>query len=98
MSSVNDIAIISVHAHFPGAVNATKFWENLREGVESVTTFSDAELQRRGVPLERFQNPNFVKKSPILSDIDLFDAHFFGYSPREAKLLDPQQRLFLECA
>ncbi|MCP5097303.1 MAG: acyltransferase domain-containing protein [Chloroflexi bacterium] len=96
--SANDIAIISVHGRFPGAVDATTFWENLRDGVESITTFSNAALQALGVPSDRIQNPNFVKKSPILSHIDQFDARFFGYSPREAKLLDPQQRLFLECA
>lgn len=94
----NDIAIISAHCRFPGAVGAANFWENLHSGIESITVFSDAELKARGVSTAHLQDPLFVKAAPVLTDIDHFDAHFFGYSPREARLLDPQHRLFLECA
>jgi acyl transferase domain-containing protein len=92
------IAIIGMSGRFPGAANVEAFWENLRDGVESVTFFSDEELARRGVDEKALRHPNYVKAGVVLDDIDRFDASFFGYSPREAELMDPQHRLFLECA
>src|SRR5947209_4837286 len=83
---------------FPGASTLEQFWDNLRNGVESISFFSDEELTEAGVPPHLLQNPTSVKARPILTDIEYFDAAFFGYSPREAELLDPQHRLFLECA
>src|SRR5947209_4920334 len=83
---------------FPGASTLEQFWDNLRNGVESISFFSDEELTEAGVPPHLLQNPKYVKARPILTDIEYFDAAFFGYSPREAELLDPQHRLFLECA
>ena len=91
-----DIAIIGMSGRFPGAPNLAKFWQNLCDGVESVTFFSDEELLAAGVSPDWLRDPNYIKAAPVLSDIDLFDAAFFGYSPREATLTDPQQRLFLE--
>src|SRR5262249_27006236 len=67
-------------------------------GVESVNFFSDEELLASGLESSLLQNPAYVKASPILRDIDKFDASFFGYSPKEASLIDPQHRLFLEVA
>ncbi len=92
------IAIIGMAGRFPGAKDIDEFWQNLKDGVESVCRFSDDELLAEGVDPGLLNNPNYVKASPFLEDADLFDASFFGYSPREATLLDPQQRLFLECA
>ena len=92
------IAIIGMSGRFPGAANVEAFWANLRDGVESVTFFSDEELARRGVDEKALRHPNYVKAGVVLEDIDRFDASFFGYSPREAELMDPQHRLFLECA
>src|SRR5262249_7885259 len=83
---------------FPGARNVEQFWRNLRDGVESISFFSDAELIAAGADPKRLTNPDLVKAAGTLSAIDLFDASFFGYSPREADLIDPQQRFFLECA
>jgi phthiocerol/phenolphthiocerol synthesis type-I polyketide synthase E len=91
-----DIAIVGLSCRFPGAPNAGKFWENLQNGVESVTFFSDDELLAAGVNPEWLHDPNYIKAAPVLEDADKFDAGFFGYSPREATLTDPQQRLFLE--
>ena len=92
------IAIIGMSGRFPGAKNIDEFWENLRDGVESIRHLSDEELLAAGVKTSLVNNPNYVKASAILENADCFDASFFEYSPREATLMDPQQRLFLECA
>jgi acyl transferase domain-containing protein/acyl-CoA synthetase (AMP-forming)/AMP-acid ligase II/acyl carrier protein len=93
-----DVAIIGMSCRFPGANNLDEFWSNLCNGVESVSFFSDQEVINAGVDEALVNNPNYVKASPILDDIESFDADFWGYSPKEAQLLDPQQRLFMECA
>jgi malonyl CoA-acyl carrier protein transacylase len=92
------VAIIGMAGRFPGANNLDEFWENLKQGVESVTHFTDDELLAEGIDPELLSQPNYVKANAILTDIDQFDAAFFGYSDREASLMDPQQRIFLECA
>jgi len=91
-----DIAVIGMACRFPGADNIHEFWQNLCQGVESIARFADSEII--GVDPKLLQDPNYVKARPILSDVESFDAEFFGYSPKEAALMDPQQRLFLECA
>jgi phthiocerol/phenolphthiocerol synthesis type-I polyketide synthase E len=93
-----DIAIIGLSGRFPGANNIDEFWQNLRNGVESIRQFTDAELIDMGVSPASLRDPNFVKAGAILENIDMFDAKFFGYSPREAEIIDLQQRIFLECA
>ena len=94
----SDIAIIAMSGRFPGAKNIDEFWENLRNGIESISQLSEEELLSNGVEPELLQNPHYIKAKAILDDIDLFDANFFGFNPKEAEILDPQQRLFLECA
>jgi len=101
MSSENTqpmIAIIGIAGRFPKAPDLDAFWTNLKHGIEGITFFSDAELLARGVPAARIKARNFVKAAPVLTGIDQFDASFFGYVPSDARLLDPQQRLFLEIA
>ena len=98
MSHSNAIAVIGMSCRFPGARNIEQFWENLKNGIESVTRFSDQELTEAGVPPSQLDHPDYVRSGFILEDEDLFDASFFGYSPREAEIMDPQQRLFLETA
>lgn len=93
-----DIAIIGMSGRFPGANSVDEFWQNLCSGIESVTFFSDEELKASGIDPAVLSNPHYVKAAPILNGPELFDASFFGYSPREAEIMDPQQRLFLECA
>src|SRR5215510_5035806 len=95
---MDGVAIIGMACRWPGADTPTQFWTNLCQGVESVTFFSDAEFRASGVPEALLRDPSYVKASPLLKDIELFDAGFFEYSPREAALMDPQQRLFLEVA
>lgn len=92
------IAIIGMAGRFPRAKNLEEFWRNLRDGVESVSFFSDQELEASGVDPALLKNPNYVKAGVVFEDKELFDAAFFGYSPRQATIIDPQQRLFLECA
>jgi len=91
-----DIAIIGLSCRFPGAATAEEYWKNLCDGVESVTFFSDQELVAAGVDPSLVANPRYVKAAPKLRDVEMFDASFFGYSPKDAALMDPQQRLFLE--
>ena len=94
----SEIAIIAVAGRFTGAKDIESFWQNLRYGVESISRLTDEELINSGVSLDLLSNPNYIKASAVLSDIELFDANFFAYSAKEAEIIDPQQRLFLELA
>ena len=93
-----EIAIIGMAGRFPGAKDIDQFWQNLRDGVESISFFSDEEVEREGVDRSLLDDPKYVKAHGRLEDSDLFDAAFFGFTPREAEITDPQQRVFLECA
>lgn len=93
-----EIAVIGMVGRFPGAPDISRFWRNLKQGVEATTTFSEAELLAEGVSPSLLASAQYVRSGAILQDVDLFDARFFDYSPREAELMDPQQRIFLECA
>jgi len=93
-----DIAVIGISGRFPKAQNIDNFWQNLRDGVESISFFSDQELESAGIDPTTLNDPHYVKAAAPLEDIDLFDASFFGYNPRDAEIIDPQHRLFLECA
>ena len=97
-NSVEGIAIIGMAGRFPGAKNIEEFWQNLKNGVEAVTFFTDEELLSTGVDSSVLNDPNYIKAGAILEDIELFDAGFFGFNPREAAIIDPQHRIFLECA
>nr|MDP9121014.1 polyketide synthase [Acidobacteriota bacterium] len=94
----SQIAIVGMAGRFPGAPTLGRFWENLRQGVETIVELGEAELLESGVSARTLGEPSYVRSAGVLAEIDLFDAPFFGFSPREAALLDPQQRLFLECA
>jgi len=93
-----EIAIVGMVGRFPGAGNIAEFWQNLRDGRETITFFSDEELLAAGISPARLGEPNYVKARGVLAGIELFDAAFFDLTPREAEIIDPQQRLFLECA
>jgi acyl transferase domain-containing protein len=92
------IAVIGMSGRFPGATDLETFWSNLRDGVGSVSFFSEEELARAGVSEDVQRDPRFVGAGGVLDDIDMFDADFFGFNAREAEVMDPQHRLFLECA
>ncbi len=95
--SLQGIAIISMAGRFPGAANVDQFWEMIRGGKEGISFFSTEELLEVGISPKLVNNPNYVRARGVVPDIDRFDARFFGYSPREAEIMDPQHRLFLEC-
>ena len=95
-SLLGGVAIIGMAGRFPGAQSVDQFWRNQLNGVESISYFNVEELE---VPRARelCERPTYVRARSILADVDLFDAEFFGIHPREAELMDPQHRLFLEC-
>lgn len=93
-----EIAIIGMQGRFPGANDLEAFWRNLCHGTESITFLSDQELEALGIDRQMHQRPDYVKAASLLDGMDQFAASFFGYTAREAELMDPQQRLFLECA
>jgi phthiocerol/phenolphthiocerol synthesis type-I polyketide synthase E len=92
------IAVIGMAGRFPGAPDVERFWQNLVEGQETIQRWTRDELLARGVPAEQIDRPDFVLAAGPLEGADRFDAEFFGFSPAEAEILDPQQRVFLECA
>lgn len=96
--SLDGIAIIGMAGRFPGAHDIDAFWANLKNGVESVSAFSADELVEAGVDPALLRDPAYVKARALLDGADLFDAGFFGYTPHDAANMDPQQRVFLECA
>jgi len=90
------VAIIGMAGRFPGARNVAEFWRNQLNGIESISHFSISDLEVPGAAVLS-RDPNYVRARSILDDADQFDPEFFGIYPREAELMDPQQRLFLEC-
>ncbi len=92
------VAIVGMAGRFPGAPDLAAFWRNLRDGIESISFFTDAELDRAGVRRELRQTPGYVAAAGVLPEADLFDAGFFDVGPREAQIMDPQQRVLLEVA
>ncbi|MEA2506704.1 MAG: hypothetical protein QOH48_1322 [Actinomycetota bacterium] len=92
------IAIVGMRGRFPGAEDLDGFWRNLAEGVESITPLSPDDMRASGVPDDIAALPGYVNAAPLLGDVDMFDAGFFGFSARDASLTDPQHRLFLETA
>src|SRR5262245_61866625 len=93
-----DIAVIGTACRFPGARNTDEFWRNLERGVESIRVFADEELEIAGIDRRLRANASYVKARGVLDDVDQFDAAFFNINPKEAELMDPQHRCFLECA
>ena len=93
-SHLEGIAIVGMAGRFPGARSVSEFWQNQLDGIESISHFRVEELE---VPnaAELARDPNYVRARSILEDVDQFDRAIFWNIPREAELMDPQQRLFL---
>ncbi|MCA2220993.1 type I polyketide synthase [Nonomuraea aurantiaca] len=94
--SGNDIAIVGMSGRFPGAADVAGLWANIRDGRSGITRFTDEELRAAGVSEDLLADPGYVKAGAVIDGVELFDAGFFGFSPKEAQILDPQHRLFLE--
>ncbi|MEV5645945.1 amino acid adenylation domain-containing protein [Streptomyces flaveolus] len=92
------IAVVGLACRLPGAPDIDSFWQALREGRELISRFTEAELREAGVPEALLTHPSYVRAKGYVEDVDRFDAGFFGYSRTEAEAMDPQHRLFLECA
>jgi acyl transferase domain-containing protein len=90
------IAVIGMAGRFPGAADLEAFWRNLRDGVEGIRFFSEEELLAAGVDPALLGDPRYVRAAGTLERAEWFDAGFFGFTPREAEIMDPQHRLFLE--
>ncbi len=97
-ASIDPICVIGMAGRFPGARNVDEFWQNLCDGIESIRPLTPDELRSSGIDPAIIDDPNYVNAGAVLEDADQFAASFFGYTPREAELMDPQQRIFLECA
>src|SRR6267378_1556896 len=96
-NTLGRIAVIGMAGRYPGARNVEQFWNNLRDGKNCITFFTDDELVAAGIGPAAITNPNYVKAMGVYEKTYLFDAAFFGYTPAEAEFLDPQHRVFLEC-
>ncbi len=92
----DDIAIVGMAAHLPGARDISEFWENLRDGVESIVVLDEDALMAAGERPDMVNRQNYVAAAAPMDGFDMFDAEFFGFSPKEAAILDPQHRKFLE--
>ena len=92
------VAMIGMAGRFPGAPSLEQYWRNIRGGLESITFFSDRELEAEGIDPTLLKDPSYIRAGGVVENVELFDAAFFGFSDNEAAVMDPQQRLFLECA
>jgi len=96
--SDTDIAVVGMAAHLPGAADIASYWANLAAGVESIRVLAADELLAAGESPACMARPNYVPAAAVLEGFETFDADFFGFSPKEAAILDPQHRQFLEVA
>lgn len=94
----NDVAIVGMALRVPGATTPEQFWRNLTGGVESLQTYSADELLARGIPKATLSRADYVRAGMPLPGMEEFDPEFFGFSPKEAAILDPQHRQFYEVA
>jgi polyketide synthase PksJ len=92
------VSVIGISLHIPGAASIEEFWQNLITGTETISFFKEEELEGSTSYQVIQGHARLIPVGGVLGDIALFDADFFGYPPREAELMDPQQRLFLEYA
>ncbi|MFH2091702.1 MAG: amino acid adenylation domain-containing protein, partial [Pseudomonadota bacterium] len=96
--SSRKIAIIGMACRYPGAPDKETYWHNIKNKVESICEFTQAELEENGVPLSMRRHRDFIPRSGWIDDLEYFDADFFNISPREAQIIDPQHRIFMELA
>ncbi len=92
------LAVVGMEGRFPGSANLEEFWSSLKEGKEGISFLTKEELLDEGIDSNLIGRPDYVPARGVIEGIDKFDASFFGYSPQDASLMDPQQRFFLECS
>ncbi len=92
------IAVVGMSGRFPGASSIPELWRNLRDGVESISFFSEEELIAGGIDPALVRDPAYVRAKGVAEGVEMFEPAFFGFTPREAELMDPQHRVLLECA
>jgi acyl transferase domain-containing protein/thioesterase domain-containing protein len=92
------VAVVGMAGRFPAAASVAELWQLLDQEREAARWLTDEELLAANVSPSAIRDPNYVRASLILPDMEMFDAEFFGFSPRDAAILDPQHRHFLECA
>lgn len=92
------IAIVGMSGRFPGARSLDELWRNLRDGVEAISFFSEEELIASGIDPALVRDPAYVRAKGVAEGVEMFEPAFFGFTPREAELMDPQHRVLLECA
>lgn len=95
MNDTTNIAIVGMSLRVPGAATPTQYWNNLAAGLESITTLSDEELAAAGVHRDAMNRQGYVRRAATLDKMEWFDADFFGFSPKDAAIMDPQHRQFL---
>lgn len=93
-----EVAVIGMAGRFPQANNIDEFWDNLKNGRECISFFTEEELILSGCDESLVRMPNYIKAKGVVEDIEYFDSSFFGYTPKEANVMDPQLRLLHECA
>ncbi|MGG1258174.1 beta-ketoacyl synthase N-terminal-like domain-containing protein, partial [Bacillus velezensis] len=91
----DSLAVIGISCEFSGAKDHYEFWNNIKEGKESITFFSKEELRRFGISEELADHPGFVPAKSVLEGKEMFDPGFFGFSPKDAEYMDPQLRMLL---
>ena len=96
--SDNDIAIVGVAGRFPGAPSVDELWRRVAAGEDCLTDLDDVELRAAGVPESQLADPDYVRRTGVLDELEMFDAAFFGVGKRDASIMDPQHRHFLECS
>ena len=92
-----EIAVIGVSGRFPGAKNVNEFWKNLINGEESIGFLDEDELLEKGLNLEMINDEKYVNAVSTIDNPECFDTSFFNYLPQEARLMDPQTRIYHEC-
>ena len=93
-----DIAIIGMAGKFPGAPDVDRLWERVLAAEDCLVTFDEQWLLERGVSPATLADPNYVRRNGVLDDLEMFDAGFFGIGARDASIMDPQHRHFIECS
>ena len=94
----NDVAIVGMSGRFPGAVDVEELWRRVAAGDDCLVDLDLPTLAARGVPASVALSPGYVRRTGVLEGVDRFDSEFFGIGPRDAAIMDPQHRHFLECS